>query len=46
MSYKYFDYAAATPLDSKVAKEMRDFQSENFANPSSLHRLGKEMRES
>ncbi len=44
MSYKYFDYAAATPLDRKVLKEMESFQGNHFANPSSLHRLGKEMR--
>ncbi len=46
MSYKYFDYAASTPLDPKVQKEMLNFQNKHFANPSSLHRLGKEMRES
>lgn len=46
MSYKYFDYAASTPIDPKVLKEMGDFQRKNYANPSSLHRLGKEMRAS
>lgn len=45
MSYNYFDYSAATPVDPKVLKEMEAFQSKHFANPSSLHRLGKEMRE-
>lgn len=33
----YFDYAAATPLDSRVADAMKPFLDASFANPSSLY---------
>ncbi len=36
----YLDYAAATPLDRRVAKSMRPFESEKFANPASVHNEG------
>jgi cysteine desulfurase len=36
----YFDYAATTPLDEDVKKEMMPFFSEKFGNPSSLHDFG------
>ncbi|PID32841.1 aminotransferase [Candidatus Saccharibacteria bacterium] len=35
--YIYFDHAAATPVDSRVAKVMQPFFSEEFFNPSSLY---------
>ena len=38
----YFDYAAATPMDPKVAKAMAPYFSEKFGNPGSLHRFGQE----
>lgn len=40
----YFDYAAATPMDPNVVEAMRPFQSEVFANPSSIHSFGLEAR--
>lgn len=40
---KYFDYNATTPLDHAVIESM--FESvELFGNPSSSHRMGREMR--
>jgi cysteine desulfurase len=33
----YLDHAATTPLDVDVAKAMAPYQSEHFANPSSLY---------
>lgn len=41
----YLDYAAATPLDSKVQKAMKPFLSEAFGNPSSLHSKGREAKQ-
>jgi cysteine desulfurase len=40
----YLDYAAATPLDTRVYQAMRPFFEVNFANPSSLHKRGVEAR--
>lgn len=40
----YLDHAATTPVDKRVAKEMRDFELEYFGNPSSVHREGQEAR--
>ena len=40
----YLDYAAATPLDPRVAEVMRPFESEVFANPRALHALGRAAR--
>lgn len=37
----YFDHAAATYLDSRVKKVMEPFWTQIFANPSSLHTLGR-----
>lgn len=34
---RYFDYAAATPLDSRVFDAMKPFFEESFANPSSIY---------
>lgn len=36
----YFDYAAATPTDPLVVREMQLFWSEQFGNPSSGHQFG------
>ena len=36
----YLDYAAATPLDKRVANAMRPYASDIFANPSSIHKEG------
>ena len=36
----YFDYAATTPVDSRVLEAMLPHFSVNFGNPSSVHRIG------
>lgn len=36
----YFDYAATTPVDSRVLAAMLPYFSETFGNPSSVHRTG------
>ncbi len=33
----FLDYASITPLDSRVAKKMRAYESDIFANPSALY---------
>lgn len=40
----YFDHAATTPLDEKVLEAMRPYLTEDFGNPSSVHRYGREAR--
>lgn len=40
----YFDYNATTPLDPEVRAVMADVEQRVFANPSSIHRLGREAR--
>lgn len=40
----YFDYAATTPVDKRVVKEMTPFFSEKFGNPMSLHSFGQEAK--
>lgn len=35
--YLYFDYAAATPVDSRVLEAMQSYFSERFFNPSALY---------
>lgn len=44
MKRYYFDFAAATPLDVEVAKEMQAARA-TFANPASLYVEGREARE-
>jgi cysteine desulfurase len=41
----YFDYAAATPVDPRVAKAMTPYLSESFGNTMSLHRYGQEAKQ-
>ncbi len=41
----YFDYAATTPLDSRVKEAMEPYWDKDFGNPSSLHPLGKRAKE-
>lgn len=36
----YFDYAATTPIDSDVLRQMMPYLKENYGNPSSVHSLG------
>lgn len=36
----YLDYAATTPLDPEIFKEMKVYFLDIFANPSSIHQLG------
>jgi cysteine desulfurase len=40
----YLDNASTTPINEKVLKIMNNFSSKYFANPSSQHTLGKEVR--
>jgi cysteine desulfurase len=41
----YLDYSATTPVDKRVFEAMIPFFTEKFANPSSIHILGREVRE-
>ena len=41
-NFFYFDNAATTPLDSKVAKLMHEINLSYFGNPSSIHRKGQQ----
>ena len=38
----YLDYAATTPVDPAVTKEMLPYFDEIFGNPSSLHYFGRQ----
>ena len=40
----YLDYAASTPLDSRVKSAMAPYWSERFGNPSSSHEEGEKAR--
>lgn len=42
----YLDYAAATPMDERVAKAMTPFFSDNFYNPSATYLKAGEARQS
>ena len=41
----YLDYSATTPVDPKVFEAMIPYFKEKFANPSSIHTLGRIVRE-
>ena len=40
----YLDYAATTPTDPQVREVMLPYLGERFGNPSSIHRVGQEVR--
>ncbi|MCM8801614.1 MAG: cysteine desulfurase NifS [Candidatus Omnitrophica bacterium] len=40
----YLDYAATTPCDPEVLKEMEPYLFEKFGNPSSIHSFGQEAK--
>ncbi len=40
----YLDYAATTPVDERVLKEIYDWQLMNYGNPSSPHRHGQKSK--
>jgi cysteine desulfurase len=44
MKAVYFDHAATTPVDPSVLEAMLPYFSEQYGNPSELHRLGREAR--
>ncbi len=44
MKTVYFDHAATTPVDPRVLAAMLPYFSEQYGNPSELHRLGREGR--
>jgi cysteine desulfurase len=41
----YLDYAATTPTDPEVVKEILPYFTEMFGNPSSVHSCGQEVRD-
>ncbi|MGA1862554.1 cysteine desulfurase family protein [Deferribacter thermophilus] len=43
--YIYFDNSATTPVDPRVVEAMQPYFKEKFANPSSIHVLGREVKE-
>lgn len=42
--FLYFDHAATTPLDRRVAEAMRPWLGPLYGNPSSLHGFGRQAR--
>jgi len=42
MSTLYFDWAATAPPDPEIEKKINDISRQVFANPSSLHRAGRQ----
>jgi len=45
MNYRYFDYAAATPMSPVVQAVMQPFYSEQFHNPSALYQPARQLRQ-
>lgn len=41
----YFDYAATTPIDSKVLEAMLPYLKEEYGNASSIHQVGQKAKE-
>ena len=41
----YLDYSATTPMDPAVFEAMRPYFVEKYANPSSIHSLGRAIRD-
>ena len=44
LSMMYFDHSATTPIDPRVSELMAKVSSENFGNPSSIHKYGQKAR--
>lgn len=44
MKQIYFDNAATTPLHPKIFEKMKQFLTEEFGNPSSIHTYGRKTR--
>lgn len=44
MKKVYLDYAATTPVDSKVLKAMMPYLKDKYGNPSSIYSFGQEAR--
>ncbi|WP_455276939.1 cysteine desulfurase NifS [[Eubacterium] cellulosolvens] len=44
MANVYMDYAAGSPLDNRVLKEMMPYLAEQFGNPSSPHSFGQKAK--
>ena len=40
----YFDNAATTPLDKKVLEKMLPYMEQEYGNPSSIHKRGREIK--
>ena len=41
---KYFDYSASTPVYPESLKAFMEYSSRNFANPSSVHKMGRDAK--
>ena len=41
----YMDHGATTPVDPRVVEAMQPYWTEQYGNPSSVHRLGRRAQE-